>query len=243
MMQRAITFWAPMALCGLASLGAQAQSQPPAAGHEPMQVLSLSASARKEVPQDWLTVVVRANVEGSDAATVQGQLKSVLERAQALLRPQTQPGQLEVHTGSLGVYPRSNAQGRWVGWQGQADLVLEGRDFALIGQAAGSLPRMVVHQADFSLSREGRLRLEAEVQSQAVQSFRQRAQALAADFGFSGYTLRQVSVSTAERPAAPVMQARLMDAGTATAAGAAPIPLLAGQDEVRITVSGSIQLR
>ncbi len=210
---------------------------------ETQQVLQLSASARKEVTQDWLSVVVRAQQDGSDPVAVQNQLKATLEAALASLRPRLQPQQLEVRSGNFAVYPRHNNQGRVIGWQGQADLLVEGRDFAQVGQLAGNLPRMSVAQADFSLSREGRQQLEAEVQSQAVQNFRQRAQALAKDFGFAGYTLRQVNVTSVDRPE-PGIQPRLMMAADAAVAPAqAPIPLMAGKDEVRITVSGSIQLR
>ena len=232
----------PVALVlGALSPGLQAQS--PVPPPEPAQLLNLSASAVQQASQDWLRVVVRTTLDGADAMGVQRQLKKALDEALQQLGQQVQPRQLEVSTGAFGVQPRYSDKGRVIGWQGQADLVIEGRDFARVAQAVAQVPRMPVESAQFSLSREGRQKLEAEVQSQAVQSFRQRAQALAADFGFSGYALRQVSVSTADRPAVPVMQARLMDAGTAAAAGAAPIPLQAGQDEVRITVSGSIQLR
>ena len=182
--------------------------------------------------------MVRAQQDGSDPVALQSQLKATLEAALSSLRPRLQAQQLEVRSGQFDIYPRHNAQGRVIGWQGQADLVVEGRDFAQVSQLAGNLPRMSVAQADFSLSREGRQQLEAEVQSQAVQNFRQRAQALAKDFGFAGYTLRQVNVSSVDRPE-PGVQPRLMMAADATASPAqAPIPLVAGKEEVRITVSG-----
>ena len=224
------------------SIGTEARAQAPQT--EAQQILQLSASARKEVQHDWLSIVVRAQQEGADPVALQNQLKTTLEAALSSLRPRLEPQQLEVRSGHFGIYPRHNNQGRVTGWQGQADLVVEGRDFARVSQLAGNLPRMTVAQADFSLSREGRQQLEAEVQSQAVQNFRQRAQALARDFGFSGYTLRQVNVSAVDRPE-PGIQPRLMVAEAAMAPAAAPsaIPLVAGKDEVRITVSGSIQLR
>lgn len=232
-----------MALLGLSVWGLgsalQAQTLPTA---EPAQVVNLSASAHKEVPQDWLTVVVRASLEGSEPAALQTQLKTVVEQALAQLRPQMQPQAFEVHSGHFGIYPRHNDKGRVVGWQGQADLVIEGRDFVKVSQVAAQVPRMAVAQATFSLSRDGRQQLEAEVQGQAVQKFRQRAQQLAKDFGFSTYTLRQVSVGSADR-AEPLLQARALLADVAMAAPAPAIPLAAGKDEVRITVSGSIQLR
>ncbi len=230
----------PVALVlGALSPGLQAQS--PVPPPEPAQLLNLSASAVQQASQDWLRVVVRTTLDGADAMGVQRQLKKALDEALQQLGQQVQPRQLEVSTGAFGVQPRYSDKGRVIGWQGQADLVIEGRDFARIAQAVAQVPRMPVESAQFSLSREGRQKLEAEVQSQAVQNFRQRAQALARDFGFAGYTLRQVNVSSAERPE-PVVQARMMV--TADAAPApSPIPLVAGKDEVRITVSGSIQLR
>ncbi len=224
---------------GALSPGLQAQS--PVPPPEPAQLLNLSASAVQQASQDWLRVVVRTTLDGADAMGVQRQLKKALDEALQQLGQQVQPRQLEVSTGAFGVQPRYSDKGRVIGWQGQADLVIEGRDFARIAQAVAQVPRMPVESAQFSLSREGRQKLEAVVQSQAVQNFRQRAQALARDFGFAGYTLRQVNVSSAERPE-PVVQARMMV--TADAAPApSPIPLVAGKDEVRITVSGSIQLR
>lgn len=224
------------------------QAQPVSANPEATlgQVLSLSASAQKEIQQDWLTVVLRAHVEGSDAATVQNQLKAQVEQALAALQGQAQqaPAQaFEVRSGNFGIYPRYSDKGRVVAWQGQADLLVQGRDFVRVSQAAGQLPRLTVAQASFSLSKAARQALETEVQSQAVQKFRERAQQLAQGFGFTGYSLRQVSVSSVDRPEPPLLQARAMVADMASSAPAAAIPLAAGKDEVRITVSGSIQLR
>lgn len=228
-----------LALGGL-SLGLQAQTV--SAPTEPLQVVNLSASAYQQAKQDWLRVVVRTSLEGAEPTGVQRQLKKAVDEALSQLRPQIQAHQLEVHSGQFGINPRYSDKGRVVGWQGQADLVIEGRDFARIAQAAGEVPRMAVESAQFSLSREGRQQLEAEVQSQAVQGFRQKAQQLAKDFGFSAYTLRQVTVGTVDRPT-PVMPMVAMARAAGADATPNPIPLEGGKDEVRITVSGSVQLR
>lgn len=231
---RCAVAWALLGLSG----GLHAQT----GTSEPQQVVNLSASAWQQANQDWLRVVVRSTQEGAEPVGVQKQLKSALDEALTRLRPQVQPRQLEVHSGAFAVQPRYNDKGKIVGWQGQADLVIEGRDFARIGQAAAQVPRMVVESAQFSLSREGRQQLEAEVQSQAVQGFRQKAQQLAKDFGFNGYTLRQVTVGTVDRPAPGLPMVATARAAMAESVPS-PIPLEGGKDEVRITVSGSIQLR
>ena len=229
-----------LALGGLSwSLGLQAQTSLPA---EPFQVVNLSASAFEQVPHDWLRVVVRATQEGADAMLVQKQLKKTVDEALVQLRPQAQPRQMELSSEQFAINPRYNDKGRIVGWQGQADLVIEGRDFARIAQAAGGVPRMSVESAQFSLSREARQQLEAQVQSQAVQQFRQKAQQLSKDFGFGGYTLRQLTVGSADRPA-PLVPLMAMARTAAAEAAPSPVPLEGGKAVLQITVSGSIQLR
>ena len=227
-----------LTLAGM-SLGVQAQT---IAGPEPVQVVNLSASAHQQAAQDWLRVVVRTTLDGADAMVVQKQLKQAVEQAMTQLKPHTLPSQLDVHSGAFGIQPRYNDKGRVVGWQGSAELVIEGRDFAKIGQVSGAVPRMAVESAQFSLSREARQRLEAEVQSQAVQNFRQKAQQLAKDFGFQGYVLRQINVGTVDRPQ-PVVPVMAMARMAVADAAPSPVPLEAGKDEVQITVSGSVQLR
>ena len=210
---------------------------------EPANQVSLSASAFKDVPEDWLTMTVRATVDAPDAVSAQNQLKVMVENALAQLRPQAQPQQLEVRTGGFGIYPRHNNQGRVIGWQGSAELVIEGRDFARVSAAAGKVPGMAVGSAGFSLSREGRQKLESEVQALAVERFRQRAQELSRSFGFTGYTVRQVSVSSADQ-GGPVIAPRAMPAPMAMAAAAdMAVPVEAGKATVNITVSGTVQMR
>ncbi len=227
-----------LTLAGM-SLGLQAQT---IAGPEPVQVVNLSASAHQQAAQDWLRVVVRTTLDGADAMVVQKQLKQAVDQALTQLKPHTQPSQLDVHSCAFGIQPRYNDKGRVTGWQGSAELVIEGRDFARIGQVSGAVPRMAVESAQFSLSREARQRLEAEVQSQAVQNFRQKAQQLAKDFGFQGYALRQINVGTVDRPQ-PVVPVMAMARMAVADAAPSPVPLEAGKDEVQITVGGSVQLR
>src|SRR5690606_23643130 len=104
---------------GLAVPNAFAQTTVP---EIPANVVNLSAGVRLEVPQGWLTVVLNTPREGSDAVTVQNQLRQAVEAALALAQPQARPQQLEVRTGNLRLYPRSSRAGRIGGWQGQAEV-------------------------------------------------------------------------------------------------------------------------
>jgi predicted secreted protein len=203
-------------------------------------VLQLQASGTVEVQQDLLTLHLTTARDGADAAAVQAQLKTALDAALAEARRSAQPGQLDVRTGNFSLYPRNNRDGRITGWSGSAELVLEGRDFARITQVAGRIQTMTLGGVAFGLSREQREKVESEAQSLAIARFKGRAQELARDFGFAGYTLREVSVNASE----PGFQPRLrMAAMEAKAASDAPVPVEPGKASVVVTVSGSVQLR
>lgn len=207
----------------------------------PANIVSLSASGHMEVPQDWLTVVLGTTKEGSDPVTVQNQLKQAVDAALAAAQGQARPQQLEVRTGNLRLFPRYGSNGRISGWQGQAEVIIEGRDIARIGEVSGRIQSMTVSSMGFSLSREARLALESQVQAQAIERFRARATEVAKGFGFSGYTLRDVSVSSADMPERPMPRMVAMEAKAAASDMA--IPTAAGTATVSITVSGAIQLR
>lgn len=223
--------------CGV---GAQAQTVAPTA---PLNVLQLQSSGSVEVVQDWLSLTLAVVKEGVDAAQVQTQLRNVLEPAMTEARKQVKPGQVEVRSGGFSVFPRYGREGKINGWQGSAELILEGRDIPALTAAASRLAGLNVTQLNFSLSREQRQQLESEAQSRAIQSFKARAADLSRQFGFSGYSLREVSVSSSDGGYSP--RPRLMAAEAKMAApmaAMADLPVEAGRSTVTVTVSGSIQM-
>ena len=222
-------------LAASASLGAQ--TLPP-----PQNVMQLQASGTVEVQQDLLTMTLTTARDGSDPAAVQSQLKTALDAALAEARKTAQAGQLDVRTGNFALYPRRNRDGHITGWSGSTELVLEGRDFPRITQAAGRVQTMTLGGVSFGLSREQHARVEGEAQSQAIDRFKTKANELARGFGFSGYTLREVTVNANEPGFAPRMRMMAAQEARAPAADAA-VPVEPGKATVVVTVSGSVQLR
>ena len=204
----------------------------------PRNVLQLAATGTVEAQQDLLTMDLGTTREGEDAAAVQGQLTAAVGAALAQLKSAVRPGELAVRTGRFGLAPRWR-EGRIDGWTGTADILLQGRDFARITQAAARVTTLSVRGVTFALSRAERDRAEHEAQAQAVQRFRGKADELARSFGFSGYSLREVTVNAEDQGFAPVRMA----AAPMAAGAAAPVPVEAGKTTVRVTVSGSVQLR
>jgi predicted secreted protein len=225
-----------MAACAaLAGAGLALADTPP-----PQNVLQLSASGTVEVQQDLLSMTLSTTRDAADAATVQSQLKAALEAALTEARKSAQPGQLDVRTGNFTLSPRYTREGKINGWQGSTELVLEGRDFPRITQAAGRISTLTVGGIGFGLSREQRAQVETEAQSIAIENFKQKAGELAKGFGFAGYTLREVSVNANE--GGPI-RPRMMAAQAKSFSADAPVPVEAGKTSVVVNVSGAVQLK
>lgn len=206
----------------------------------PQNVLQLQASGIVEVQQDLLSMTLTTTREATDAATVQSQLKTALDAALAEAKKTAQPGQLDVRTGNFSLSPRYTREGKISGWQGSTELVLEGRDFPRITQAAGRVTTLNIGNVGFGLSREQRAKVESEAQQLAIDNFRQKASDLAKGFGFAGFTLREVSVNANQGNPQPRMMA--LQAKSFSSADAA-VPVEAGKTNVVVNVSGSVQLK
>ncbi|WP_427912524.1 SIMPL domain-containing protein [Ramlibacter sp. MMS24-I3-19] len=224
-----------MFIVALACGAASAQVAPP-----PENVVQLSSTAAVEVAQDTLEIHLQATREGADPARVQADLRAVLEAALAQARREAQPGVLDVRTGTFSVLPRYSRERRITGWQGTAELVLEGTDIARVSEAAGRVPGLVVVDASFRLSRERRERAEHDVQAQAIAQFRAKASDIARSFGFNGYGLREISVNAQD---AGLPRMRMVASAAPSAPGDAALPVEAGKTAVTVNVSGSVQLR
>ena len=208
----------------------------------PLQnVAQLSASGTVEVQQDLLSISMNTTVSGADANAVQTQLKQALDTALAQAKPSAVPGQMDVRTGNFSLYPRYAKEGKINGWQGTAELVLEGRDFPRITGTAGKIQTLTLGNVSFALSREQRVRVEGEAQSLAIAQFKAKASEVAKNFGFTGYTLREVSVNANDQGYTPRPRMMAMQAKSDMAEAA--IPVEAGKSAVVVTVSGSVQMK
>jgi predicted secreted protein len=205
-----------------------------------MNVISLSASATVEVTKDLLSVTLSTTKDGNDAATVQAALKQALDAALAEAKKAAKPGQIDVQTGNFSLFPRYSSKGGITGWQGTAELGIEGRDIPGIAQLAGRISTMTIARVGSNLSREQRLKVESDVAAQAIANYRAKAADYTRQFGFTSFNVREVNVSSNEPvayAAAPMMR---MNAKVADAGETLPVEL--GKGTVSITVNGSVTM-
>ncbi len=221
--------------------GAAAEVQPPVSG-----VLSLTTSASVEVTKNVLIVVFSSTRDGADAQAVQSALKQALDAALAEAKKVAKPGQADVQTGNFSLYPRygnpnnpkAGGQPSIIGWQGTAEMQVQGKDASAIAQLTGRVTTMSIARVGYTLSKEAREKVEAEVTARAIAEWRAKAQQMSQQFGYGGYTVREVNVATNEPGGGPVP----MLSDTRMKMANESLPTEAGKGEVTATVSGSAQM-
>ncbi len=232
----ALAVAAPIALT-LAPGAAFAQSD---ARYQPAGVLSLSAQASSEVPQDVVTITLFYEQEASDPASLTTTLN---QRADAALQKAKGVPGVTARSGQFSIFPSTDRDGRISAWRGRTEVVLESHDFAAASKLAGDISSiMQVGNVQFSLSPEAQRTAEQKLSNEAIASFREQATAAARAFGYGSYAIREVNVGHAGVPPRPMMMmaARAM---STDAKAAPPMPLEGGTSTVTVTVSGSVQMK
>jgi predicted secreted protein len=217
----------------IACVAAHADTPPPSG------VVNLTASAFVEVQKDMMSVALAATREGTDPNVIQQGLKQALDAALTEAKKVSKPGQLDVQTGNFSLYPRYNNKGLISGWQGTAELIVEGRDMTAIGQLVGRISSMTVARVSYSLSRELREKSEGDVSAQAIARYRARAADYAKQFGYAGYTIREVTVMANEPPGGPIPMMRMQAMAAKEDSG---LPTEAGKAQVVVNVNGTVQM-
>ena len=233
-----------IASCALITWATGLLAQPSVPREALQNIAQLSSGATVEVQQDLLTIFMNTSISGSDANTVQAQLKQALDAALAVAKPAALPGQLDVRTGNFSLYPRYDKTSKINGWQGTTELVLEGRDFTRITSTAGKIQSMTLGNVSFALSREQRSKVEAEAQAMAIERFKSKSLEIAKGFGFASYSLREVSVIANDQGFQPRGRAPMaMAMARSSDAESATIPVEAGKSVVQVNVNGAIQMK
>lgn len=206
--------------------------------------VSFTSTATEELVQDQMTVTLQVLKEGTVASDVQSALKAAIDGALKEARQSVEPnGALEVKSGGFSVFPRYSSNGKISGWQGSAQLIVEGTDMPRINQLVGRLSQLNVTGLGYGLSRPLREAKESALTTQAITRFKLRAQQMAKDFGFKSYSLGEVSVSSTDPgfenrpPVLYAMRAKAMDASESA------LPSEPGKGALSVTVSGSVILQ
>jgi predicted secreted protein len=223
-----------LALTGSLNL-ALAQDRP-----SPNDVLNLDASASSEIAPDLAVISMAVNREGSDTAAITQDVNLVLSKA--ITEAKATAG-VQVASGGFSTSPRYDGKGQRNGWQVHAELIFKSKDFGTLGKLVGKLSTsMDIISNGFELSPELRASEEARMIDSAVSAFKTKANAAIKAFGYTSYSIREVSLGQAMQGGTPRPMAMRSDMAM-SAKAAAPLPIESGRMTLQLSVNGSVQMR
>ena len=211
-------------------LAAQAQE----AKEPAFNLVSLSAQAERDVPNDLLIAVLAVDAEGPDPAHLAGAVNKTMQHALELAR-----GVREVRARSAGYQTwLVTDKARISRWRVRQELRLESSDIAAASALIGKLQSiLVVSQLSLSVSDESRRQTENALIGEAIAAFEERARVVRDAMKARSYRVRELQVAGGAQPRPMLAQMRALASEVALPA------IEAGTSRILITVSGTIQLQ
>lgn len=191
----------------------------------------------RPVDNDRMHAVLSLTAEDENAARLADQINRTMDGAlkTAKARPK-----IEVRTSSYRTWPVYD-KNKIRRWRATQELLLEGSDFAELGNLIGQLQeRLQVNSIDFSVSPPRRATVEDELIAQALDAFKQRAELVRKQLAAKGYRLVDVSINTGGGQPVPLMRGMAMEAMEKSVA---PPALEAGTSVLNVSVGGVIELQ
>lgn len=196
-------------------------------------LVSLSAQAEREVPNDLLAAVLAAEAEGADPAKLAREVNQKMQRALELARGERA---VRARTGAYQTWPVSE-KGRIVRWRVRQELRLESGDFAAATELIGRLQAsLALASLALTVSPDARRQAENALTAEAIAAFEERARVVRDAMKAKGYRVKELQVGGGAQPRPMMAEVRSM------AAQAAPA-VEPGTSRILITVSGTVQLQ
>lgn len=201
-------------------------------------LVSLSAQAEREVPNDTLSAVLAAEAEGGDPAALADGVNRAMREALGLAQAYRSVKARTLSYQTWPVYDKS----RIVRWRVRQELRLESREFApateLIGKLQGGAQTgLHVTSLSFGVSAELRRQTENALIAEAIAAFHERAAIVREVQKAKSYRVKELQVGGGG------VQPRFYAAPRAAMAQAASAPAAEpGSSTLQMSVSGTIQL-
>ena len=199
-------------------------------------LVSLSAQAEREIPNDLLTATLAAEAEGADPAQLADGINRTMQRALATALAYKSVKAQSAGYQTTPVYEKN----RVARWRVRQELRLESGDFAAATELIGKLQAtLMVAGLNLSVSGESRRKAENALVADALAAFEERARVVRDALKTKGYRMRDLQVSTGGAPPRPMLSmARQLSAESVAQPAIEP-----GSTRVLVTVSGTIQLQ
>jgi predicted secreted protein len=208
---------------------------------EPVQynMITLSAEARRDVPNDQATAVMFVEYSDADAAVLADKVNRVVGEG---LKQAKAYSTVRSSVGGNSTYPVYTSNNKTDGWRARAEIRLESSDIPKLAELIGKLQgAMQLGGLSFSIAAEHRDHEQTELIDQAIAAFRARADMVRKSLGGTQYKLVSMNINTQGNAPSPRFMALRADSKFASSP-TAPV-LDAGQTPLSVEINGTVQIQ
>lgn len=199
-------------------------------------VVNLSVTSEREVDNDTMTVMLQAEEQSSNPATVNESINKAMQWALKQLKSPA----LQTNTGQYEVYPLYKDE-RITGWRGQQTLTLSSTDINLLTKLTGQLQeKLQVKSMHFSVSKQRRDAVQNELVAEVIAALNQRIDVIKKALSANDHEMIRLNIETQNRSS--MRQSRQVARYESMMADAAPA-VEGGQSVVKVSADASIQLK
>lgn len=217
------------------------------AAAEPLNfnIVSLSATARKNVERDLMEVILSVEERNSSRETAGNR---VTERSNRVLQAARADKHLQSALTARHAYPDYAKSSQKPMWHEEAQISVSSRDFEALSRFIAAVQKdAAVQSLDFKVSLTAKQKLQDQLTAEAVTEFRRKAQHITRALGAQNYRIVQLNIGNASDNnfVQNIYQARSdIEERAAVMKSAAIIgDTEAGHQDIFLNVSGSIQVQ
>jgi predicted secreted protein len=198
--------------------------------------VTLSAETRQTAPNDLAMASVFFEADGPNPASLSRTVDAAIEAGLAEIRRYPD---IKAKTGSVSTSPTYGKGTRRIdGWRMRSEILLESRNLTALSELIGKLQSTLsVSRLSLQPAPETRSAAADLAAIDAIRAFEARAKMVSSALGMR-YRIRDLAISYAGHhpPVVPMMRA------TAFATEAVSAPIEAGESEIIVSISGTIEL-
>lgn len=208
------------------------------------QRVDFSTEVSRVIPNDLMQATLSIELTDRDPSRLAQQLTQAMN--DALKKAAAYPG-VKASSGNQQTWPvygsTLTSSSKLESWRGRSELRLESRDFKATGMLIAQLQQTLqMNGVSFTVAPETRRQLEAELTTEAITGFRQRADLIRQGWQAKGYKLVQMHIGSAGGGMPVPVMARGMKAMAMNEDMPAQ-DLAGGESRLVITAAGSIELQ
>lgn len=232
-------------LSSILSLNANAENIVISPQPEEKNVVTLEATATKDVEQDFVTVYLENNQQDLNNEKLKENLTKQTKEGIAFLKKNiTDKDDITPQTSSFNIYPvYDHDQKNLKGWEGRSSIMITGKSVNKILDLSTQISDFNIKNVSFSVSPQLYDDNRDTIIESAIEKFKNQADLVARNFGMKKYTIKNINIRYNDDGIRPMPVMRLAVASMkADRVENGSEAFSSGKATISATVNGSIQL-